>query len=346
VPYNDYLIREVAPPTGYTKMSDFKFKLDENTTLNKQPDLITKIVNTTPIVGGSCTQFEIAIKDIDGHSITTGTVTLKDPNGTETAPYKVTNGKVTLPNYFTAGEYTVTHSVEGELGKVTVKYDGGCKAVVQPVPKCENYTIVVKDGQGNIRTNILELTLKQGTTVVTKVSPDAVGKFIVHSNDPITGVKPGEYTIYEGNQFLGTVTLTYKKNCGYEFTIIQAPKCETFELTVKDVDGKLIEDKTKVTIKDLDGKTVATEETKDGKVELKDLEPGVYSVFDKDGNKIGEFSSNINCQAEVQQTPACERFTVELKDENNVLIKAGKDVVIKDKQGNVISTVLTNKFVK
>ncbi|WP_249661087.1 collagen binding domain-containing protein [Lysinibacillus fusiformis] len=338
VPYNDYLIREVAAPTGYTKMSDFKFKLDENTTLNKQLDLLTQLVNTTPIVGGSCTQFEIEIKDIDGHSITIGTVTLKDTNGTETAPYKVTNGKVTLPNHFTAGEYTVTHSVEGELGKVIVKYDGGCKAVVQPVPKCENYTIVVKDGQGNIRTNILELTLKQGTTVVTKVSPDAVGKFTVHSNDPTTGVKPGEYTIYEGNQFLGTVTLTYKKSCGYEFTIIQAPKCEAFELTVKDVDGELIADKTKVTIKDLDGKTVATEETKDGKVELKDLEPGVYRVFDKDGNKIGEFSSNINCQAEVQQTPACERFTVELKDANNVLIKAGKDVVIKDKQGNVIST--------
>ncbi len=340
VPYNDYLIREVAAPTGYTKMSDFKFKLDENTTLNKQPDLITQLVNTTPIVGGSCTQFEIAIKDMDGHSITTGTVTLKDPNGTETAPYNVTNGKVTLPNHFTAGEYTISHSVEGELGKVTVKYDGGCKAVVQPVPKCENYTIVVRDGQGNIRTNILELTLKQGTTVVTKVSPDAGGRFIVHSNDPTNSVKPGEYTIYEGNQFLGTVTLTYKKSCGYEFTIIQAPKCETFDLTVKDVDGELIEDKTKVTIKDIDGKTVATEETKDGKVEIKDLEPGVYSVFDKDGNKIGEFSSNIDCHAEVQQKPACERFTVELKDKNNVLIKAGKDVVIKDKQGNVISTVI------
>lgn len=340
VPYNDYLIREVAAPTGYTKMSDFKFKLDENTTLNKQPDLITQLVNTTPIVGGSCTQFEIEIKDMDGHSITTGTVTLKDPNGTETAPYNVTNGKVTLPNHFTAGEYTISHSVEGELGKVTVKYDGGCKAVIQPVPKCENYTIVVRDGQGNIRTNILELTLKQGTTVVTKVSPDAGGRFIVHSNDPTNSVKPGEYTIYEGNQFLGTVTLTYKKSCGYEFTIIQAPKCETFDLTVKDVDGELVEDKTKVTIKDIDGKTVATEETKDGKVEIKDLEPGVYSVFDKDGNKMGEFSSNIDCHAEVQQKPACERFTVELKDKNNVLIKAGKDVVIKDKQGNVISTVI------
>lgn len=37
---------------------------------------------------------------------------------------------------------------------------------------------------------------------------------------------------------------------------------------------------------------------------------------------------------------ACERFTVALKDENNVLVKAGKDVVIKDKQGNIISTVI------
>ncbi|KUF32872.1 MULTISPECIES: collagen binding domain-containing protein [Lysinibacillus] len=342
VPYNDYLIREVAAPTGYSKMSDFKFKLDENTTLDKQPDFITQLVNTTPIIGGSCTQFEIAIKDVDGHSITTGTVTLKDHNGIETAPYTVTNGKVTLPNHFTAGEYTVTHSVEGELGKVTVKYDGGCKAEVQPVPKCENYTIVVKDDQGNIRTNILELTLKQGTTVVTKVSPDASGKFIVESNqnDPTNGVKPGEYTLYEGNQFLGTVTLTYKKSCDYEFTIIQAPKCETFELTVKDVDGELVADKTEVTIKDIDGKTVATEETKDGKVELKDLEPGVYVVFDKDGNKIGDFASNIHCQATVQPKPACERFTVALKDENNVLVKAGKDVVIKDKQGNIISTVI------
>ncbi|WP_249663349.1 prealbumin-like fold domain-containing protein, partial [Lysinibacillus fusiformis] len=107
VPYNDYLIREVAAPTGYSKMSDFQFKLDENTTLDKQPDFITQLVNTTPIIGGSCTQFEIAIKDVDGHSITTGTFTLKDHNDIETAPYTVTNGKVRLPNHFTAGESTV-----------------------------------------------------------------------------------------------------------------------------------------------------------------------------------------------------------------------------------------------
>ncbi|MFJ7731278.1 collagen binding domain-containing protein [Lysinibacillus sp. NPDC097231] len=337
VPYNAYLIREVAAPTGYDKMEDYPFKLDGETTLDSNPDLVTELVNTTPVTG--CTQFKIAINDVDGTPITTGTVTLKDKNGVETGPYTVTSGEVTLPNNFTVGEYTVTHSVEGDLGKVTVKYDGTCEAPpIQPEPKCDNFTIVVEDTEGNIRTNIQELTLKSGTTEI-KVSPDAAGKFIVESNknNPTNGVKPGTYTVYEGKQYIGTVHLTYQKACGFEFIIQQAPKCETFELTVYDVDGKLVADGTSVTVKNKDNdNVVATKTTNNGVIELIDLEPGVYTV-EVGGEEIDEFESNINCKAEAQPTPKCEAFTVVIKDDKGV-IKPGKDVIIKDKSGNEIPT--------
>ncbi|KOS61776.1 collagen binding domain-containing protein [Lysinibacillus sp. FJAT-14222] len=341
VAYNDYFIREVAAPIGYDKMGDYPFKLDEDTTLDRNPDLVMQLVNTTPIVGSACTQFEITINDIDGKSITSGTVTLIDKNGLETAPYTVTNGKVTLPNNFTAGEYTVIHSVEGDLGSVTVKYDGKCKDVIQPAPKCENFTIVVEDEEGNIRTNIKELTLKSDTTEV-KISSDASGKFIFESNknNPENGVKPGEYTVYEGNQFLGTVTLTYKEKCGHEFIVKQLPRCEKFELTVKDVDGnKITDDTTIIVVKDIEEKEIINTTTKTGVIELTDLEPGTYTV-EVDGEKIGTFQTNIECEKSVQPAPKCDLFTVTVKDENGNPRPNVSNITIKDKTG---ATIATNK---
>ncbi len=356
---------KLAPSANATK----KYKVVEETQVGYEPltqefvldrDKIEKSgkyagyqvikIENKPLTGFKCDKFELTIYDVDGNKVNNEKVKLVNKTTGVEEEYTVTNGTMIFKReaavsgsepILQAGKYDVIYDGE-TLKEITVEYNDMCNAEIQPAPKCENFTIVVKDEQGNIRKNITELTLKQGTTVVKKVSPGAEGKFIVDSNknNPADGVKPGEYTLYEGNQFLGTVVLTYMKSCDYEFTVIQAPKCETFELTVKDVDGELVADNTEVTIKDISGKTVATEKTKDGKVELKDLEPGVYQVFDKDGNKIGDFSSNINCQAVVQQKPACDRFTVELKDENNVLVKAGKDVVIKDKSGNVIPTVI------
>lgn len=224
---------------------------------------------------------------------------------------------------------------DNELGTVIVKYgQNECHGEIQPINSCPLFTINVKDKNNNPRPHVT-VKLKDTTNIViTTTTTDSNGQFTIGKTTPA-----GKYKLYEGTQYLGEVNVTYQNgNCQDE--VIQAPKCEKFELIIKNADGEAVVDHTDVIIKDVNSKTIASLQTKDGKVELKDLEPGVYSVFDKDGNKIGEFSSNINCQAEVQQTPACERFTVELKDENNVLVKAGKDAVIKDKQGNVISTVI------
>ncbi|MGE7130265.1 collagen binding domain-containing protein [Lysinibacillus xylanilyticus] len=341
VPYNDYLIREVAAPTGYDKMKDYPFKLNGDTTLDSKPDLVTQLVNTTTVIGRACTQFEITINDIDGESITTGTVTLIDKNGVETAPYKVTNGKVKLPKNFTAGEYTVIHSVEGNLGKVTVKYGVVCKDTIQPAPKCDNFTIVVEDTEG-IRTNIKDLTLKSGTTEV-KASPDASGKFIFESNknNPTNGVKPGEYMVYEGKQFLGTVNLTYTKDCGHEFIVKQLPKCEEFELTVKDVDGNKITDSTTtIVVKDANGKEIINTTTTTGVIKLTNLEPDTYTV-EVNGEKIGTFQTNSECEATVQPAPKCDLFTLTVKDENGNPRPNVSNITIKDKTTGAI--IATNK---
>ncbi|MFJ7668544.1 collagen binding domain-containing protein [Lysinibacillus sp. NPDC097195] len=353
VPYNDYLIREVTAPSGYDKMEDFKFKLDENTTLDKHPDLVKELVNTTQVTG--CTQFEFAINDVDGTPITSGKVTLKDKNGVETS-HDVNNGKVTLPEKYVAGDYTVTHSVEGNLGKVTVKYDGTCKApaTIQPAPNCPQFTVslfemkdsskvarpgvtvTLKDSTGNLVT----VKDENGSSVVLKT--DADGKFIMPSTkDNPDGIKAGEYSVYEGNQYLGMITVSYKVNCEYE--LLQAPKCPTFELTVKDVDGKLVADGTSVTVKGADKNIVATETTTNGIIELTNLEPGVYTV-EVDGKVIGSFQSNIDCEATVQPTPACTQFTLTVKDEDGNIRPNISNIIIKDKNGAIIATGKTNEL--
>ncbi|MEK5230643.1 collagen binding domain-containing protein [Lysinibacillus sp. FSL K6-0232] len=338
----NYVVKETKIP-GFNN-PDVSFTLHRDSIKTTGIFAGKQVVEITnePEGGLACSAFELTVNDIDGNPITAGSkVTLVSTSTGSSTEHTVTNGKVTLtPAEVKAGHYDVVY--EGDtLDTIEVTYTGQCEAEVQPAPKCDHFTIVVEDAQG-IRTNIEKLTLKQGATVVAEVTPNAAGKFVFDSNkqDPTNGVKPGQYTVYEGNQYLGEVTLTYKEECGYEFIVLEAPTCPTFELTIRDVDGELVADNTEVTIKDENGQVIATERTVDGKVELQDLEPGTYTVEDENGVEIGEFSSNINCRGEVQQKPACPQFTVELKDDNDVLVPASQSVVIKDKLGNTIPTTI------
>ncbi|WP_433595821.1 collagen binding domain-containing protein [Lysinibacillus xylanilyticus] len=324
---------------------DVNFTLDRDEKATSGPFAGKQIVEIAnkPESPLKCSLFELTIYDIDGELVN-GTVTLVSKVTGLSENHPVENGKATFtPEKVKAGQYDVYDSKGNELGSITVKYDGECadgnENVIQPAPKCDNFTIVVEDTEGNIRTNIKELTLKSGTTEV-KASTDASGKFIFESNknNPTKGVKPGQYMVYEGKQFLGTVNLTYTKDCGHEFIVKQLPKCEEFELAVKDVDGNKITDgTTTIVVKDADGKEIINTTTTTGVIKLTDLEPDTYTV-EVNGEKIGTFQTNIECGATVQPAPKCDLFTLTVKDENGNPRPNVSNIIIKDMAGAIIAT--------
>ncbi|KPN97733.1 collagen binding domain-containing protein [Lysinibacillus sp. ZYM-1] len=348
VNYANYIVREKGAPTGYDLMENYSIRLDTNTDtkLAANNTKIIELVNNEQIDStNACPAFTLTVKDVDGNAVANKEIRLVNSNGLEINIGNTnSSGEITAikrpgttgPGMTVqAGTYTVMDSNNNILGMVTVKYGKDeCHGEIKPINACSKFTITILDENNKPRPNVTVTLKDTNNKVIVTETTDSNGQFVIDKTTPA-----GKYKLYEGTQYLGEVNVTYQNgNCQDEVT--QAPKCETFDLTVKDVDGELVADETEVTIKDVAGKTIATEKTKDGKVELKNLEPGTYDVFDKDGNKIGDFSSNINCQAEIQQIPACERFTVMLKDENNMLVKASKDIVIKDKLGNIIPTVI------
>jgi len=325
---------------------DVKFTLNRNNKATSGTFTGKQIIDIAnkPESPLKCTKYELTVYDIDGNLTDKGEVTLVNKATDIAVEIPRTDGKITFtPDQVKAGQYDVIYDGK-TLKTITIQYNDECGESIQPAPKCDNFTIVVEDTAGNIRTDIKELTLKSGTTEV-KVSPNAAGKFILDSNkiNSTDGVKPGNYTVYEGNLFLGTVNLTYAEDCGHEFIVKQAPKCESFQLTVKDVDGKLVADGTSVTVKDADKNTVETKTTTNGVIELTDLEPGEYTV-EVGGEKVGSFQSNIDCEATVQPAPACKQFTLTVKDEDGNIRPNVSNIIIKDKNGAIIATDKTNEF--
>ena len=334
------VIEETQP--GYEPLTK-TFELDANKieTSGKYAGFQVIEIENKPLSGLACTEFELTVYDIDGKLVKDGTVTLVSKATGLSEEHIVKNGKATFtPDQVKAGQYDVVY--DGVTKTITVEYSDKCSVNIQPAPKCDNFTIVVEDSEGNIRTNIKELTLKSGTTEV-KASTDASGKFIFESNknNPKNGVKPGEYLVYEGKQFLGTVNLTYTKDCGHEFIVKQLPKCEEFKLTVKDVDGnKITDNTTKIVVKDAAGKEIINTTTKTGVIELTNLEPDTYTV-EVDGEKIGTFQTNIECEKTVQPAPKCDLFTLTVKDENGNPLSEVSNITIKDVTTGAI--IATNK---
>jgi len=338
--YGIYKLEEKTP-TGYKAVStvEIRFNDTNNFEVTNKPYTIINVEDVTP-PANACAEFELTIKDIDGAFISDQSVTFKDANGTVKHTGPTIGGVVKVPNTVLAGQYDVYDSNDIWLGNVTVKYTDGCKDEIAPLPACPVFTITLNENKAGVdvpRPGVT-VTLKDstGSDIVT-ITTDKDGKFTVPSIQASNGVKAGEYYLYEGNQFLSKVDISYKGNC--ETSLTQAPKCESFELTVKDVDGNLVADGTSVTVKDADKNIVDTKTTTNGVVELTDLDPGIYTVV-VDGKEIGSFQSNIDCEATVQPAPSCPDFTLTVKDENGNARPNVSKIIIKDKNG---ATIASNK---
>ncbi|MGK4117595.1 collagen binding domain-containing protein [Lysinibacillus capsici] len=341
VRYGKYTLREESPG-GYIAIAPITITMGANIDITPGVDGKAYVIDNIEDVNltNACPAFTLTVKDIDGNAIANKNIKLIDSNGnakytgTTNAAGQVSDIKRpgTGGKEVQAGVYTLVDENDIPLGTVTVKYGTGeCQDTVQPTNSCPNFKITVKNENGNPRPNV-SVTLKDlSNTVIATGTTNSDGQFIIDKTTPA-----GKYKLYEGTQYLGEVNVTYHNdNCQSEVQL--APKCETFELTVYDVDGNLVADGTSVTVKNKDtGNIIATKTTKDGVIELSDLEPGVYTVV-VDGEEIDEFESNIDCKESVQPTPKCENFTVIIKD-NTGIIKPGNNVIIKDKSGKVIST--------
>ncbi|WPK12571.1 collagen binding domain-containing protein [Lysinibacillus louembei] len=336
---------------GYEDLGDYEFILDPDrieTSGKYQGFQVIEITNE-PEGGLGCPQFELTVFDIDGRALSNETVSLvSTATGLSTNQALDSDGQVTFTSTeVKAGEYTIVYNGE-ELDTIVVQYNNTpCEAIAQPAPACDIFTIVVKDANGQVRTDITELTLKQGSIEVMKQEPNANGQFIFDSNgkDPVDGVKPDTYHVYEGKQYLGTVTLTYTENCGHEFEVALAPTCPTFVLTVNDVDGNAVADGTQVIIKDSNGSTVFTGPATNGQITLgggsttDGLEPDEYTV-EVGGIEIGKFTTNINCEATVQPlVSGCSQFTLTVSNEDGLLPEGTIVTILKD--GETVTTDYT-----
>jgi len=342
--YGVYKLAEKTPK-GYKTVSivDIRFNDENNFEVTKKPHTIVNVEDVAP-PANACSEFELTIKDIDGAPIADQNVTFKDANGTVKHTGPTIGGVVKVPNTVLAGQYDVYDSTNAKLGNVTVKFTDGCKGEIAPIPACPVFTITLNENKEGVdvpRPGVT-VTLKDSAgNEITTVTTDKDGKFTVPSIQVANGVKAGDYYLYEGTQFLSKVEISYKGNC--ETSLTQAPKCESFKLTVKDVDGKLVADGTSVTVKDADKNTVETKTTTNGVIKLTNLEPGVYTV-EVDGKEIGSFQSNIDCEATVQPAPSCPQFTLTVKDEDGNIRPNVSNIIIKDKNGAIIATDKTNEF--
>ncbi|WP_413364019.1 collagen binding domain-containing protein [Lysinibacillus sp. 3P01SB] len=338
VNYANYLVREKAAPTGYELMANYAIKLDAttDTKLDANTAKVIELVNNEQVdTANACPNFTLTVKDIDGNAVANTAIKLVDSNGvqkytgTTNASGKVSDIKRPGANgpgtSVQAGEYTVTDAGGNKLGTVIVKYgQNECHGEIQPANSCSVFTIIVKDENKNPRPNVTVTVKNASNTDIATGKTDNDGVFMMTTPPPA-----GTYKLYEGTIFLGTVTVTYQNgNCHAE--IIQAPTCEVFTLTVKNVDGKPNQG-VMVELKDKNNPAVAVPQPNgitdaDGKVTITNLPPGEYEVHENN-EIIGEFIVGTDCEATVQPLPACSIFTLTVKDEDGILPE-GTEVTI------------------
>lgn len=331
---------------GYQALT-YEFVLDSSKVQVSGPYAGKQVVEIAnePEKAPACSKFELTVKDIDGDPLSNGQqVTLKNKNTDIETQFTVgNNGKIKFKRnssisgsepVLTAGEYEVYYNGE-KLDDITVEYDGDCSTTAQPKPSCQNFTIQLKDEEGNVRSNV-EVTLKaKDGTEITTATTDGDGKFTIPSTTPA-----GKYDLYEDKLYLKEVTVTYKGDCTTE--VIQAPKCPSFTLTsVYDVDGNKLGEGVEITLKN-NGTEVAKEKIDaDGKVTFTNLPSGTYEVFNGT-EKLGEVTTNTNCEIVFAPKPSCPNFTIELQDENGNP-RGNVEVTVKAKDGTEIGTFTTDQ---
>ncbi|WP_341301556.1 collagen binding domain-containing protein [Lysinibacillus sp. FSL H8-0500] len=340
VRYGKYTLREVTP-TGYENVSAFEvtMKAEFDILVGGNPYVVENIEQVD--LTNACPKFTITVNDANGDPLDGKDITLFDSNGEEVAAGTTSNGQFRVKRPGTggletavpAGLYTVevkdgTDVITLENAEITVKYGNGeCQAEVQQANACPEFTITINDDNNNPRANVT-VTLKDSSnaTVATETTGND-GKFTLPSTTPA-----GTYKVYEGNQYLGTVTIDYTNGCEAALTVARA--CETFTLMINDVDGK---PRANIDIEIVDkqdpAKTFTGTTNANGVVVFDNLPatglpPADYLVYE-DGvaEPIDEFAVDINCEHTVQPAPACSAFTLTVKDEDGIL-PAGTEVTI------------------
>ncbi|QPR66744.1 LPXTG cell wall anchor domain-containing protein [Lysinibacillus macroides] len=350
VNYGTYIVKETSVPVDHRRhgTGEFQIVLSANNDANANESLrynhevknfVTNFDST-----GACDRFMITIKDQNGNEIENKVIKLLDSNGNEALTGTTgSSGEIIVKRYgeigpepvLEAGEYTVVDEndlpIDVNNPTIIVKYSNGCEVEVQIPNACPTVTVTINDDNSNPRPNVT-VTLKDSSnaTVATETT-DSNGKFTLPTTTPA-----GTYKVYEGNQYLGTVTIDYTSStapCEAELTVARA--CEIFTLTINDVDGKPRANVAIEIVDKQDPNTKFTGTTNASGVVVFDnlpatgLPPLEYEVFEG-GNKIDEFTVDINCEHTVQPAPSCPVFELTIKNEDGPL-KAGTKVVIENK---------------
>ncbi|MET4563272.1 LPXTG-motif cell wall-anchored protein/uncharacterized repeat protein (TIGR01451 family) [Lysinibacillus parviboronicapiens] len=253
----------------------------------------------------TCPVFTLTVNDVDGKPREGVTVTIKNvdtnTNITQTINPTDQEGKVKITN-LEPGKYVVYDGAK-VVGGFTITTD--CEATVQPVPACPQFTLTVKDENGHVRANVNNISIKDttGATIVTNKTTNELGQI----NIPSTDIPSGEYNVYQGELFIGQITVQYSVNC--EAEIVAAPTCPSFTLTVQTefgtplVNAKItIKDAANNSVKDANNNEILTTSVA-GTIVLpnKTIKQGTYHVYE--GSRlIGSFTVKDTCSALVKPT--------------------------------------------
>ncbi|KYG90180.1 hypothetical protein A0U40_08035 [[Bacillus] sp. KCTC 13219] len=352
-----YYLDETIVPDGYNQET-FNFALNRANVATTGEYIGKQVVEiqNMPIVGGVCDYFELTVRDVDAQLVNGENITLTNKVTGFAQIVTINDGEIEFKRnasisgaqpVLIAGEYEVTYE-DGYQADVTVEYSGSdCNAEVQPQPACPQFTITIfesadenGDGQNPRQNATITLIDEQGQTVIVKdtqgdtvlLETDENGQVKLPSTrDNEDGLKAGDYAVYEGNQFLGKITVSYKGNC--ETELIQSPSCPQFTVHVNDVDGNPVADGTQVVVKDANGSEIANVNTIDGKItigggENNPILSGLYTV-EVDGETYTV--ETLNCEATVQPlVSGCSQFTLTVSNEDGLLPEGTIVTILKD----------------
>ncbi|MFB7158378.1 collagen binding domain-containing protein [Lysinibacillus sp. NPDC056232] len=253
----------------------------------------------------TCPEFTLTVNDVDGKPREGVKVSLENVDTNKTIEVeKLTNseGKVTIPK-LEPGRYVVYDDEGEKIDGFTVTTD--CEATVQPAPSCPLFTLTVKDENGNPRPNVSNITIKDitGAIIATDKTTNELGQITIETKV----IPSGDYSVYEGDLFIGHIEVKYSVKC--EAEVSAAPACLAFTLTVLTILGTPNAN-AKITIKDAKGNIVKGADDIEvlttsmvGTVILpeKAIKQGTYNVYE--GNSlIGSFTVTDTCSAKVQPT--------------------------------------------
>ncbi len=309
------------------------------------------IVKTDGATGSLMKDVEFTLLNKNGKELLTSKT---DANGVLDFGYEMAEGVYTLVEGDVEG-YTNPSPIQFMLdydereesgpfaGKQVVEianYEEGYEG-----PTCPNFTLLVKDVDGELREEVVQLKLVNKNTGKTlAVATTGTGKVMIDREE----LPNGPYEVFEINGLEETkiddIAVNYD-DCLDE--VQPAPSCDVFTITVTenvpDGEGR---PNVEVTLKDKEGNDIATSKTdSDGKIQIpsSDLPAGTYDVYE--GNfLLGEINVSYkdDCQAQVTYAPSCPTFTLTVKDRGNNPREAGVEITVQDLNGNTIEKAVTD----